>query len=776
MTKTGTSFGRFSRDGARYEITASATPRPWENILFSETFYAARVGQCGQNYSMYKARAVNRVTREGRFFYLRDLDAKYTWTANGYPYPERLRGYRCTHTPAHTEIKGSCRGVRTKLTVFVPRDANAEIWSLAIRNASKRPRRLASIAYFPWLLWNGGTGGWFLDQYAHAEWREEIGGALVAQTRAHFAPREKFVGFATSVPRPAAYDASERAFFGPGGDLYRPAAVERGACFNSSARVEELSAALSHEISLAPGEETTIYTVFGVADDLDEAGALVARFSTEEGIARAREAQEAYWRDVAVTLRIETPDADVNHQINVWVKRETIMGAKLYRCAQVYNARNTLQDAQGLCFFETDFAREALLLVARHQSEDGTIPRSFPRAANRDAKYFLAMGHKDTPPWFALAAATYAEETGDLDFLTNTRAPYHESAVEENILEHVVRGLDQMTRDLGPHGLSHIGGGDWFDPLDHAGVEGRGESVWLTEALVWAIRRIGPVLEAAGMTEAARSLAGKIAPLSEAVNTHGWDGAWYLYGYTDAGRPVGTARDSEARIWLNSQSWAILSGIPDAARTEAVLRAVDEHLDSPWGLAVLAPPYTGWREDIGELADKLPGVAENGSCYNHAGAFMVAAKLRAGRASSAVRSLARILPTNPENPPENSLMVPIFVPNEYNGPGSATAGRAATKFFTGTCPWLLMIAANDLAGARARVDGLEIDPCLPADWTRAKLGRPWRGSTYEIAIEKAQGVERGRVEVRLDGRKLKGTIIPPPEKPGERHRVRVRVT
>lgn len=403
------------------------------------------------------------------------------------------------------------------------------------------------------------------------------------------------------------------------------------------------------------------------------------------------------------------------------------------------------------------------------------MPRSLPRGESVDAKYFSSLSHKDTPVWFALAVAGYACETGDLAFLTGTNAKYAGSQIEDSILDHVIRGLDFMVRDVGRHGLSLLGGGDWTDPLDAAGVKGSGESVWLTEALVLALKQTMPVLDACGRREKATEWRNAAAGLSDAINRHGWDGQWYRYGYTDDGNVIGSAADSEARIWLNSQSWAILAGVADDERTRQVLDAVERHLDGPHGIAVLTPPYTRYRQDIGELSTKAAGVAENGSCYNHAGTFMAAARLRAGKGAAGVRTLARILPTNPENPADNSQMVPIFVPNEYNGPDAVTAGRAANKFFSGTCAWMLMIAANDLAGARAAMDGLTVDPCMPADWRSMQLVRPWRSCTYDIRITKPLGIEKGKVVVMLDGKKLPGNVIPPPQESGRVFTVNVRV-
>ena len=105
------------------------------------------------------------------------------------------------------------------------------------------------------------------------------------------------------------------------------------------------------------------------------------------------------------------------------------------------------------------------------------------------------------------------------------------------------------------------------------------------------------------------------------MNRHLSDCQCYAGGITDDYVVSGTQADVEGRIFLNPQSWALLSNAADPARMQQLLAAVDAHLMSPHGAALVEPPYTGIREDIGRVTQKFPGSAENGSIYNHAAAF-----------------------------------------------------------------------------------------------------------------------------------------------------------
>ena len=70
-----------------------------------------------------------------------------------------------------------------------------------------------------------------------------------------------------------------------------------------------------------------------------------------------------------------------------------------------------------------------------------------------------------------------------------------------------------------------------------------------------------------------------------------------------------------------------------------------------------------------------------------------------------------------------------------------------------------------MLGARAEVDGLILDPCIPASWRRFELIRPYRASTLRIIVENPQGKNRGVRSVLVNGRTLEGNRIPVPDKP-----------
>ncbi len=91
-------FGRFSPDGRSFIITRPDTPRPWANILCSES-YGAAVSQTGSGYSWLNDATRNRLTRWGndlvrddlgRYLYLRDDSKGNFWSVGWQPTQAKL--------------------------------------------------------------------------------------------------------------------------------------------------------------------------------------------------------------------------------------------------------------------------------------------------------------------------------------------------------------------------------------------------------------------------------------------------------------------------------------------------------------------------------------------------------------------------------------------------------------------------------------------------------------------------------------------------------------
>ena len=68
------------------------------------------------------------------------------------------------------------------------------------------------------------------------------------------------------------------------------------------------------------------------------------------------------------------------------------------------------------------------------------------------------------------------------------------------------------------------------------------------------------------------------------------------------------------------------------------------------------------------------------------------------------------------------------------GPDAPTYGEAKNSWLTGTAAWNLVAITRWILGIRAEMDGLRVDPVLPASWAGFAATRRFRGATYQISV------------------------------------------
>jgi cyclic beta-1,2-glucan synthetase len=231
------------------------------------------------------------------------------------------------------------------------------------------------------------------------------------------------------------------------------------------------------------------------------------------------------------------------------------------------------------------------------------------------------------------ATAEYIAATGDASIL-NEKTPflkaeplmpeeaerygqYEPTSETHSLYEHCRRAVVKGVT-AGAHGLPRMGAGDWNDGMNRVGVEGRGESVWLGWFLHATLTRFASLC--VSMKDDPGPYLQQAESLARALETHAWDGDWYLRAFYDDGARLGSSQDDECRIDSIAQSWAVLSGAADPLRAAQAMESVDRLLvREPDGLILLlAPPFDKTMRDPGYIKGYPPGVRENGGQYTHA--------------------------------------------------------------------------------------------------------------------------------------------------------------
>ena len=248
------------------------------------------------------------------------------------------------------------------------------------------------------------------------------------------------------------------------------------------------------------------------------------------------------------------------------------------------------------------------------------------------------------------------------------------------------------------------------------------------------------------------------ARVREVCNRELWDGAWYIRGITADGRKIGTSRDREGRVHMESNTWAVISGVAGQERGRAAMDSVDEYLFTPYGLMLNAPSYTVPDDGIGFVTRVYPGVKENGSIFSHPNPWAWVAEAMLGRGDRAMKFYDALLPENQNNQIEIRQAEPYAYCQFIMGKDHAAFGLARHPFMTGSGGWAYFAATRYLLGIRPGFDGLTVDPCIPSGWKGFTAVRKWRGATYRIAVHTPDGRQKGVRRLAVDGREIRGPV------------------
>ena len=331
---------------------------------------------------------------------------------------------------------------------------------------------------------------------------------------------------------------------------------------------------------------------------------------------------------------------------------------------------------------------------------------------------------------------------------------------------HCVRAIQHGLR-FGKHGLPLIGSGDWNDGMNLVGLHGKGESVWLGFFLYEVLTRFTELAERQGDVPFAEQCHSEAAQLRQRIEANAWDGGWYRRAYFDDGTPLGSAANAECQIDSISQSWSVLSGAVDVARSrqgmDAVYARLVRHDDAL--IQLLDPPFDTSDMDPGYIKGYVPGVRENGGQYTHAAIWTAMAFAALGDSRRAWELLAMI---NPVNHAKSAAGVAIYKVEPYVVAADVYAvtphaGRGGWSWYTGSAGWMYRLIVESLLGLRLEVDKLYFAPCLPADWKDFKLHYRYRETVYHIAVtqtDAADAAQSGAMRVTVDGVERPDKIIP----------------
>lgn len=770
-----TKYGYFTQDGRSYVITRPDTPRPWVNIFGNER-YGLVVSQAGGGFSWLDHSTLSVLTRwemdlirdaRGRWIYLHESESGKTWSASFQPTLPHASGYSCIHGIGYTILKQRVQEIETEWTLTIPPDSTFELWEVKIRNVSNRPRRLGVCSHLSWCLGAAPDSKREFHRLFHDTAYHPEKGLISARKHIWEVPDEKRGHWNTTWPHAAFHQVwlpggetpekiqatgDHEMFLGRHGDWKNPAWVtdpDRRSC--GFGRHQDPVAALYLPLELAPGEEKIVMFSLGAAENEEDIESLVKPFQNRDAMEKALESVKEMWNSHLDAVQVNTPDPAFNILNNTWLPYQAISSrlwgrTGYWQQSGAFGFRDQLQDSHVFLPHAPHLCKRQIRLHARHQFEDGAVYHWWHPLS----EVGLRTKMTDDLLWLPFVLLSYLKETGDLGVLME-KEPFVDQLEETTLWDHCERAIEKVLARFSTRGLPLIGEGDWNDGLSACGLEGKGESVWLGHFLHLILNQWSLVAEKRGEGGKASNWKKRANQLRDAVNQHGWDEKWYLRATLDDGSPLGSARNDEARIFLNSQTWAILSGTADENRAEMAMDAVEKHLLREYGPLLFSPAFSIPDPRVGYLTRYAPGTRENGGLYTHAATWAIQAACKMGRPETAWKMFNRLSPPDRGLDPVQYMVEPYVTPGNVEGPDSPHFGRGGWTWYTGSAAWLRKICLEWILGIRPEWEGLLVVPCLPPHWSEAKISRPFQGDTFDIIIKNPDHRSKGTWRIELDG-------------------------
>lgn len=768
--------GHFDEARREYVITDPDTPRPWINYLFNRRL-GAFVSQGAGGCCWLDSPRVGRLSRyrflnlpedrPGFYDYIRQSDG-VVWSPSFHPCRTPLQDWSCRHGMGYTEFHARHGGVEARYRLFIAPADNVLIADLTLRHVEPqgRPASLFVANYLEFGLlefWKEMVGWMVLRNQTHFLYDPALPGIRYVY-RAYEAERTPAV-LLSMWPDPEGFACDRDAFIGRGRSEANPEAMERG-CLGGS----ELPGggrgigSLGRSVRLEPGAQTRLFWVLAAEDEPAAAQRLVQRYRQPDVVDQAWCALGRDWQDRLGRLQVEVPDADMRCSLNAWNPLAIIVNARHDRgisteapCFSTgMNYRDHAQHNLALAAIDPDHVRATLRQILSHQCRDGRAMDGFIPGKPTPAPTFDRCDNNVWPP---MTVHQYVCETGDLAFL-GEELPFHDGG-QASVYEHLLLGLRQVVRDVGEHGLPLLASQDWDDHLAILSEPGA-ESVMTAQNWCYAATLLAELAGALGREDDQGWLAQQREAFGAALNRCAWDGEWYRQVLFRGGKTaLGSQAREENQLYLNTQSWAVISGTATAERARQCMDSVARRLDTPNGIKLLTPPYTGIPTPRDPLLSNGPGLGENGGIFVHANCWAIMAEAMLGRGDQAFRYYRQCLPSVLARRvgPARYLNEPYVHSSHILAEPDGRAGMANISWLSGTMNWMYLAATQYILGVRPTLEGLRLRPCLPSPWTGATVLRRYRGATYRIVI--ARGGQGGGPRVVVDGVVALGGLIAP---------------
>ena len=499
------------------------------------------------------------------------------------------------------------------------------------------------------------------------------------------------------------------------------------------------------DFDLAPGETRELLVMLGLGTPTSHGHTTVAAFGNSRRCDAEFAKLKAAWHADLQAIEVTTPDADLDHMVNVWNAYNALITYAWSRSASlIYNGerdglgfRDTVQDILGVIPLLRERVRPRLELMLTGQvANGGAIPVIKP--------FTHRPGHEIAPPeeefrsddclWFFNTVPAYVAETGDLGFYDKV-LPYADRG-EATVLGHLRCALEFNLKRTGRHGLPCGLSADWNDCLR---LGYHGESVFVSFQVRFGLDVYAGIADRLNRPAEAAWARAELKKLEEKIQQACWDGAWFIWAIGEDGTVYGSKNQPEGQIYINTQVWAVMSGAATPEQGRTCMAAVKERLATPHGIILSAPPFVKSSIDVMRAVLFNNGIKENAGIFSHTQSWAVMAEAMLGHGEQALEYYRAFMPAAYNDRAELRQIEPYVHCQTTYSRFNANEGLARTPWLSGTASWAYYTASHWLLGVRPEADGVRIDPCIPKTWPGFTMRRTFRGR-----LQGREAAHRGR--------------------------------
>ena len=676
-------------------------------------------------------------------------------------------------------------GIHTEALYYVPLNQTYEVWNLKVTNTSSEPRELTITGYAEFTNNNNYEQDQVNLQYSQFITRtafEEnrirhiIHGNLDWVKEGEEVDNKLAISriFALAGAPVNSYCGDRESFLGRYHGYENPTGVEEGRLSGEMCYNENGCGALSTVMTLQPGETKEIAFIVGMKEP-EEADIIYARYTDVTKQCREELAELiSYWHGKLSHFQVKTPSKEFDSMINTWNAYNCFMtfiwsrAASFFYCGlrNGYGYRDTVQDIQGVIHLAPEMALEKIRFMLSAQVDNGGgLPLvKFTHHAGHedtpdDASYVQETGHPayraDDALWLFPTVYKYIAESGNLAFIDEV-IPFANKD-EGTVYEHLKRAIDFSMKHLGPHKLPAGLYADWNDCLR---LGKNGESTFVALQFYYAMSIMKLFAAYKEDDYYMNYLEEEQDKLGTLINNLCWNEDRFVRGFTEDGEVIGKKTDVEANMWLNPQTWAVISGLATDQQAELSMNNVYERLNTSYGAILMDPPYHLHAFDGALAVIYNPGSKENSGIFSQTQGWLILAEALMCHGDRAFMYFSENAPSAQNDRAEIRKLEPYCYGQFTEGKDSLHFGRSHVHWLTGTASTVMVGCVEGILGMRPDFYGLRIAPSIPKEWDNFTVEKDFRGKHLHIEVYNPDHKESGCTKLLVNDEMMDGNYVP----------------